>query len=65
MIKINTRIIVTYEGYPAEDNEISIESSIPEKTHGPAIDLYMESLDFAVKCLKDDFIESFIKITKR
>lgn len=65
MIKINTQIIVTYEGYPAEDNEISIESSIPEEKNGPAIDLHMQALDFAIKCIKDDFIESFTKITKR
>lgn len=65
MIKINTRIIVTYEGYPAEDNEISVESSIPEDKNSPAIELHMQSLDFAIKCIKDDFIESFTKITKR
>lgn len=31
LIKIKTQIIVTYEGYSSEDNEISIESSIPEE----------------------------------
>lgn len=65
MVKINTKIIVTFEGYPAEDNEISIESSIPDVKNEHAIDLHMESLDFAIKCIKEDFIESFAKITKR
>lgn len=65
LIKIKTQIIVTYEGYSSEDNEISIESSIPEEKNDASIDLYMEALDFAIKCIKDDFIESFTKITKR
>lgn len=65
MVKINTTIIVTFEGYPEEDNEISIESSIPDVNNELAIDLHMESLDFAIKCIKEDFIESFAKITKR
>lgn len=65
MIKINTQIIVTFEGYPAEDNELSIESSIPEEKNEAAIDLHMQALDFAIKCVKDDFIETFTKITKR
>lgn len=64
MVKINTKIIVTYEGYPDEDNEISIESSLPEEKNEPAIDLHMQALDFAIKCIKEDFMESFTKITR-
>lgn len=65
MIKINTQIIVTYKGYSSEDNEISIKLSIPEEKNEASIDLYMDVLDIAIKCIKDDFIESLTKITKR
>lgn len=65
MIKIKTRIIVSFEGYPAEDNEISLDSSIPEERNELSIDLHMQALDFAIKCIKDDSIESITKITKR
>lgn len=64
MVKVNTKIIVIYEGYPAEDNEISIESSLPEEKNEPAIDLHMQALDFAMKCIKEDFMKSFAKITR-
>lgn len=42
LIKIKTQIIITYEGFHAEDNEISIESSIPEEKNDASIDLYFE-----------------------
>lgn len=65
MIKVNTQIIVTFEGYPDEDNELTINSKIPEENNKPSIELYEEALDFAVKCIKDDFNESIKKIMKR
>lgn len=65
MIKVNTQIIVSFEGYPDEDNEITITSKIPEGNNKQSIDLYMDALDFAVKAVKDDFNESFKKIIKR
>lgn len=65
MIKVNTQIIVTFEGYPDEDNEITITSKIPEGNNKQSIDLYKDALDFAVKCIKDDFDKSFKKIIKR
>lgn len=65
MIKVNTQIIVTFEGYPDEDNDITITSKIPEGNNKQSIDLYKDALDFAVKCIKDDFNESFKKIIKR
>lgn len=65
MIKIKTQILVTFEGYPDEDNEIALTAKIPEENNKLSIDLYMDSLDFAIKCIKDDFNESLTKITKR
>lgn len=65
MIKVNTQIIVSFEGYPDEDNEITITSKIPEGNNKQSIDLYMHTLDFAVKAIKDDFNESLKKIIKR
>lgn len=65
MVKIKTTITVAYENFPDEDNEIVIETSIPNKfNYNVTVNTYKEAINFCMEELIIDFSDAIKRITK-